>query len=884
MIMTKIIFVNPPLTGEERYGALARGGVYMPPLGLGSLSSVVRAHGYDVKIIDCEALHLNTQEAAGMILKENADFIGLTAATVSIKKAAELATVIKNHNSELNILIGGAHITAVPEETMLRFNQFDVGVIGEGEVTIVELLNALTSKTDIATVKGIIYRQGGHLIKTEYQDLIKDLDGLPFPAWDLYPDLTRFYKPSAFGFQKLPSTSIVTSRGCPSNCSFCNQGPWGRLYREHSAEYVMEMIRTLFNKYKIRDLAIYDGTFGVNKSRLIKLCELLIKERFNLAWSCNLRINMADVEILKLMRKAGCWGIAYGIESGSQKILEFIGKGITKQQISRAVHNTKKAGIITKGYIMVGTLAETKETLLETLGYVPTLDLDLLTVNHFTPFPGTLDYERADKFGSFNKDWSLLNEHSLVFIPKALKKEDIEFYITKITKKFYFRPRIIFNFLKLALNLSSFRILIDGFLAFLSFLFRGKKIRPPIILKVPRGRVYFSKRIFFKALSLIIKGNTLSGDAIKEFEEQFADYIGIKYAISTYSGTLSLCLCLDAFDIKEGDEVILPAYMVPEVVEVIKGYKANPVFIDIDPTTNNMDPKLIEGKIGKKTKAIVMAHIYGQPCDIEKILKIARTYNLKIIEDCAQACGAEYKGRKVGTFGDVAYFSFGVMKNMNTLGGGMITTGSKDLAYKISKKIEKFPYPKKMQLIKKYLWSSIMAFFTNRVVFTVAVYPFLRVLNIINPDFLYRALYGNKKTDPDMRGISLEKYRLRYTNLQARVGLEQLKTLEENNHMRIKNAKMFNEIFENKGFKYPKTIMGTMNIYHNYVIQTLNRKLSMESLLKDGIDTTNGYIESFSDAHFSNLLAQNNIYLPIQHPLSKDTILKIAKTVMDTAV
>lgn len=883
MIMSKIIFVNPPLTGKDRYGSLAKGGVYMPPLGLGNLASVVRAHGYDVKIIDCEALHLNTQEAASMILKENAGFIGLTAATVSINKAAELAAVLKDNNSELKILIGGPHITAVPEETMLRFNQFDIGVIGEGEITIVELLNELTSKTDITAIKGIVYREKSHLIKTECQDLIKDLDELPFPAWDLYPDLARFYKPSAFGFQKLPSTSIVTSRGCPSNCSFCNQGPWGRLYREHSAEYVMEMIKTLYHKYKIRDLAIYDGTFGVNKSRLIKLCELLIKERFDLAWSCNLRINMADVEILKLMRRAGCWGIAYGIESGSQKILEFIGKGITKQQISQAVHNTKKANIITKGYIMVGTLAETKETLLETLGYVPTLALDLLTVNHFTPFPGTLDYERADNFGSFNKDWSLLNEHSLVFVPKSLKKEDIEFYITEITKKFYFRPRIIFNFLKLALNLSNLRILIDGFSAFLSFLLRGKKIKLPIILKVPRGRVYFSKRIFFKALSLIIKGNILSGDAIKEFEEQFANYIGIKYAISTYSGTLSLCLCLDALDIKEGDEVILPAYMVPEVVEVMKGYKAIPVFIDIDPITNNMDPRLIEGKIGQKTRAIVMVHIYGQPCDIEKISKMARTYNLKIIEDCAQACGAEYKGRKIGTFGDVAYFSFGVMKNMNTLGGGMIVTDNKELAYKINKKIEKFPYPKKMQLIKKYLSSSVMAFFTSRVMFTVAVYPFLRVLDLINPNYLYRALYGNKKTDPDMKGISLKKYRLCYTNLQAKIGLEQLKTLEANNYIRIKNARMFNEIFENNGFKYPKTIMGAKNIYLNYVIQASNRKLSMERLLKIGIDTTNGYIESFSDAYFSNLLAQNNIYLPIQHPLSKDIILKIAQTVIDTA-
>lgn len=481
--MKKITLVNPPLTGKERYGSLAKGGVYMPNLGLGYLASVLRRENYRVDIVDCEALNLDTKRASEHILRESSDFVGLTATTVSINKAVELATALKDSNPRLKILIGGPHLTSTPDQTMLRFSQFDIGIIGEGELTIVELLNALADNKDISAVDGLIYRISGSLTKTRPRTLIKDLDRLPYPAWDLYPDLARYYQPSAFGFRRLPSISLVTSRGCPFCCSFCSQSLWGGVYREHSPEYVMEMMRILYHKYKIKDLAIYDDTFGVNRTRLIKFCQLLIREKLDLVWSCNLRANMADAGILKLMKEAGCWGIAYGIESGSQKILDFLKKGVKKEEIQQAMRNTKKAGIISKGYIMVGTLLETEQTLRETLDYVLSLDMDLLTVNHFSPFPGTLDYERADKFGYFNKDWRLFNQHSLVFIPNSLRREDLEFYRRKITRRFYLRPKILLKFLRLAFRPVYLKLLLNGALALMRFLLKkdeGFSVLKPI--------------------------------------------------------------------------------------------------------------------------------------------------------------------------------------------------------------------------------------------------------------------------------------------------------------------------------------------------------------------------------------------------------------------
>ena len=466
----KIVLVNPPLTGGERYGRLASAGVYMPPLGLGFLSAELRARGFEVGILDCEALRLTTEQTISRVLRFNPDYVGITAVTLSIYSSAELAEGLKKNNDSLCVILGGAHITAVPEETMDLFPQFDVGVIGEGEVTTVELLRAIQQNKPLNNIKGIVYRDDGELIKTPQRHLIENLDILPPPAWDLFPDLKRCYRPSAFGFKRLPSMSLITARGCLGKCSFCSDILWRRQYREHSAEYVIKMIKELYHVYGFRDLVIYDGTFGVNRGRLVKLCEMLIKEKLGLAWSCNFRIEMAEPGILRLMKRAGCWSIAYGIESCSQKILDFLQKDISLETIAKGLRYTKESGIVCKGYIILGTLTESPETIRQTMSGVLKLDLDLLTVNHFTPFPGTLDYKRADKYGEFNRNWRLLSQHNLVFTPLTLTQHQIDHSIRTITRKFYMRPRIVWKYIKMCLNLYHFKALFYGLIAFLKFI------------------------------------------------------------------------------------------------------------------------------------------------------------------------------------------------------------------------------------------------------------------------------------------------------------------------------------------------------------------------------------------------------------------------------
>lgn len=478
--MPKIVLVSPPLSKKARYGRLADAGMYMPAHGLGYLAAFVKKSGYDAAILDCEALGLDVEKASLQITALKPDYVGISAVTMSIFSAAELAASLKKSVPDLRIIVGGVHLSAAPEETLDLYPQFDFGVIGEGEETLRELLDSLRDKKDPDAVRGIIYRRKGKALRTLHRPVMKDIDKLPFPAWDLYPDITQHYHPSSFGFKQLPCTSLITSRGCPYPCSFCSRPQASdRICREHSAGYVMEMIRVLYHNYAIRDIIIYDDTFGINRKRLVDFCEMLIKERLKLSWSCNLRVGAVDTDILRLMKTAGCWQVAYGIESGSQAILDFLQKNITLEMIKDTLVKTRKSGIVAKGYIMVGTPLETTRTIKETLDFVLQADLDLITVNSFTPMPGSLDYERSGQYGIFYQDWRLLNQHNYVFIPRGLELGDLNRAVREITRRFYLRPRVFTKYLKFCLNPRSFKLLFIGMLSLLRFIFLNSPDKLP---------------------------------------------------------------------------------------------------------------------------------------------------------------------------------------------------------------------------------------------------------------------------------------------------------------------------------------------------------------------------------------------------------------------
>ncbi len=468
--MGKIIFVNPPVSLAERYGKLAQGGTNTAPLGLTILAAVTRSQGYQTEIIDPLSSQLSQQETVERIRKSRPRWVGFTATAVSIHRAAELAGLLKRSEPEIITIIGGAQLSALPEEMMKEFPDFDLGVVGEGEQTILDLLSCLQEGGDLKEINGLVIKENGELKLTKSRGYIKDLDQLPLPAWDLLPDIRKHYQPAAFNCRRFPASSILTSRGCSGRCTFCDLSVFKNICRSFSAEYVVEMIRILRDNYGIREISIHDDNFLMFRSRLVKLCELMIERGWSLSWSSNGRVDQVTPEILRLMRRAGCWQVGYGIESGSEEILGRIKKGTNLEQITRAVRWTREAGIRVRGYFMLGSPGETRETMAETIAFAKKIGIDDFQLTYFTPFPGSEAFQDVERYGSFTKDYRRMTTWFPLFIPEALTRKTLESYYRKAFREFYLRPKIIWSYLKMVQSPRHLLHLLRGFRGLLSLL------------------------------------------------------------------------------------------------------------------------------------------------------------------------------------------------------------------------------------------------------------------------------------------------------------------------------------------------------------------------------------------------------------------------------
>lgn len=468
--MLDIIFINPPLTMEERYGKLAQAGSLEPPHGLCNLAAVCLKENISVEILDVPALGLSYEKTVKTILSKSPKCVGITAVTISVHNAAKLAQMLKTADSKIVTILGGPHLTALPSETMRKFPAFDIGVIGEGEITIIELIKTLNQKQPPDKIKGIIFRKNGTLAVNPAREFIKNLDELPLPAWELLPDMKK-YRPAAASCKRLPSTSIITTRGCTGKCTFCDRSGFGESIRGHSAEYIIKIISHLQEKYSVRDIRIMDDNFILFRSKITKVCELLKEKKIDISWSCLARVDMVNLETLKMVREAGCWQIAYGLESGSQGILDLLNKNITLDQIKKAVRLTKEAKIKTLGYFMVGNPKETEETVAATQRLIEELDLDDIKITFFTPYPGSKIFQTAKQYGTFDDDWRKLDANlEPVFIPTGLTKEYLIKMQKKLLREFYLKPRIILSYIS-RLNPGQLKSLYSALKSFLSYTF-----------------------------------------------------------------------------------------------------------------------------------------------------------------------------------------------------------------------------------------------------------------------------------------------------------------------------------------------------------------------------------------------------------------------------
>jgi anaerobic magnesium-protoporphyrin IX monomethyl ester cyclase len=434
----KICLISPPYNSAVKSVV----GVSSPPLGLAYIASVLR-QSHEVKIIDSNILNYTIGDVEEELRSFNPDVVGITSVTPSIYEAYKVAETAKKVREDCKVVLGGPHATFMPRQTMEECEYIDIIVRGEGEETTSELIENIEKGAPLNEVKGITFREKNKIIDTEPRPFIKNIDDIPFPSRDLLP--MQLYK-----FNGVKYTTMLTSRGCPFKCSFCSSSRlFGGYWRGRSPENVLEEMKIVYEEYGIRNIEFMDDTFTLNQERAEKICDEIIKQGWDISWGASSRVDTLSKKLVEKMKKAGCWIIFLGIESGSQKILDAIGKRITLEQVKKAVKILKDAGIQVLGSFIIGFVQDTKETIKETIKFAKSLNLNYAEFSILTPYPGTPIFDYAKKHGVLlTEDWSKYTAIEPIVKIEGVSEKEIKALFQKAYITFYLRPRIVMEWLK----------------------------------------------------------------------------------------------------------------------------------------------------------------------------------------------------------------------------------------------------------------------------------------------------------------------------------------------------------------------------------------------------------------------------------------------------
>ena len=443
----RVMLVQTPLPEREHLGrsrSLALVTNRIAPLGLGYLAAVARLAGHSVSVY-APGSGGSEREVLANIVAEGPDVVGLSVTTPYYLAALSLVRAIRIRFPDVVVVLGGAHPTALPEQT-LRDIPAHLAVIGEGERTLLEILERLKrGDRGFAGIPGTARLVEDAVVLAPARPPVADLDSLPLPARDLLPPL-RAQRPTPASYRRLPQGVLFTSRGCPFRCSFCDTSVFGQSFRARSPAAVCAEIDHLVIRHGAREIRFFDDDFAHDRARALAICERLRHRKPRIPWTCLMNAHEADAELLAAMRRSGCWQVLFGIESASPHVLKRLRKPLTLEQARRAIRLAREAGLSVRADFLVGTPGETLEEMRRTVEFAIHSGVDLAHFNKFMPYPGTAIHRELVAAGhrfDFCANWSDTDHGNLVYHPAEVDPGEYSAFLDWSYRRFYLRPSYI---------------------------------------------------------------------------------------------------------------------------------------------------------------------------------------------------------------------------------------------------------------------------------------------------------------------------------------------------------------------------------------------------------------------------------------------------------
>lgn len=416
---------------------------YWQPLGTLYVASSLMQAGHEVKFLN--GAFLSSSEITSDLAAYQPRFVGIYSTTFGWSKAVETAHTIKASRPDVFIAVGGPYPIAMREHCLQDAACIDAVVTGEGEATVVEMVGRLMTNAGLADVQGVIYSDRGNIIVNPDRPLITELDALPFPTRELLGDTDSYIPPPAT-YKRKPVAVIITSRGCNRKCLYCFQIDKERKsgIRYRSVVNVMAEIEHCLRQ-GYREIKFIDDTLAADYDRAMRIAQEIKARKLDFTWFASACVNQVDEPLLRAFKEAGCWAILFGAESGVQKNLNAIRKGITLEQTRLAVLAAKSAGLKVFTPFLFGIPGETFEEGLKTIEFACDLNPDVANFHALTPFPGTELYDNIGQYGTLSSDLADYTYQGAAFVPFSMTREEITRLRQIAFKKFYSRPRFLFR-------------------------------------------------------------------------------------------------------------------------------------------------------------------------------------------------------------------------------------------------------------------------------------------------------------------------------------------------------------------------------------------------------------------------------------------------------